>query len=67
MNDKLANGALYSSGRHQLNEVDKSMFRSLKDIKTRVKDEMRGKGKSAHINQVSILMFSNIKEWADFE
>ncbi len=67
MNDKLANGALYSSGRHQLKEVDKTMLRSLKEIKTRVKNEMRGKGKSAHINQVSILMFSSLKEWADFE
>ena len=67
MNDKLANGGLYTSGRQQLKEEDKDMFRQLKDIKTRVKEEMRAKGKSTNINQVSILMYTTLKDWANLE
>lgn len=50
MNEKLASGALYGSGKQQLKEEDKSMFRQLKELKSRVKAEMRSKGKVAHIN-----------------
>ena len=49
MDDKLANGSLYAR-RTQLSEEDKTMFRELKAIKSRAKDEMRAKGKPANIN-----------------
>lgn len=40
MNDKITGGALYRSGRVQLNDEDKAMLRILKEIKTNIKQEI---------------------------
>ena len=65
MDQNLTNGYIYSNNRQQLTSEDKNRFIELKALKDRLKEEMRAKGQKAHINNISVQLYTNFKEWAD--
>ena len=65
MDSNLTEGRVYSNGRQQLTPDDKNRFLELKGITSKLKAEMRARGQKAHINQISVLMHTDFKQWAD--